>query len=77
MTATVFPLSSDKFGYEVDISGVRLAALRDPLFSAVLSDELVDLWIGKTQAELASVGVEMKAALRKQRETPLFGGDDA
>jgi hypothetical protein len=76
MAKTVFPLSGDTFRIEVDISGVSLAGRREPLFPAVLSDELVDQLIGQLQIELASLAPEMKAELRKLRATSLFPNDD-
>ena len=78
MSETIFPLSGDTFCIDVSISGVTLTLQRGPrLFPAVLSEESIDHWVSKVQAELAAVAPEMKVALRKLNEMPLFGDDDA
>jgi hypothetical protein len=78
MNDPVFPLSGDTFCIDVDISGVSLTLRHGPrLFPGVLSDDLIDLWVEKVQIELAAVAPEMKVALRKLKEEPLFGDDDA
>jgi hypothetical protein len=78
MTNTIFPLSGDTFCIKADFNGVTLELQRGPyLFPAVLSDELIDRWVTQVQFELAAAAPEMKAALRKINETPLFGESDA
>jgi hypothetical protein len=78
MTDTIFPLSGDTFCIKADFNGVTLELRCGPhLFPAVLSDELIDLWIERVQIELAAVAPEMKTALRKVNQTPLFGAPDA
>ncbi|HEX3888592.1 MAG TPA: hypothetical protein VHW05_13940 [Phenylobacterium sp.] len=77
MSDLVEPLSGETFLIEVGISGVSLVPKRGCLFAAVLSDELIDVWVQKVVAELLAVAPEMKAELRKLNETPLFGDTDA
>ena len=65
------------FGYTINISGALVKVLREPLHPACLSDDEVNHHIGYLKEELDRVADEMKQAILKQQNEPIFGNDDA
>lgn len=63
------------FDFEIDISGARVVAIREPLHPACLSDGEIDFHIKALKADLDRVAEKMKKAVHEQRTKPLFGGD--
>ena len=67
-------MSIGPFDFEIDVNGACVVAGKKRLHSACLSDENVDLEIKALKADLDLVAVKMKAAIKKKRSEPLFGG---